>query len=278
MLRTTVAAFGAGRRWSRHRAGAAVRRRDPGWIARHRRRVSPAGSPATPSCCCWRSRTSAGCSTRPAAPGTSRTSPKALPRRPGRTSRTSRRAADSSTARDHVAEQIDAGARPPGRRHRAPPHRASPVSTNSRTSPKPPLPPAVDPDGGRALRGGVRSAARPLRCLPGDAPVPGPRRCCCRWGRWPSTTSGPPSPRTCWPPAASRPSTPAPSTPAAVADAVRDAGAAVAVICGTDARYGTRGRPRSSRPPAPPGVEQVCLAGPEKAVADVPPSAGPTTI
>ncbi|MCI4676060.1 methylmalonyl-CoA mutase small subunit [Mycolicibacterium litorale] len=60
----------------------------------------------------------------------------------------------------------------------------------------------------------------------------------------------------------------------AVADAVRAAGSSVAVICGTDARYGTdaAGIVEAARAA---GVEQVLLAGPERAVADVPADARP---
>ena len=62
--------------------------------------------------------------------------------------------------------------------------------------------------------------------------------------------------------------------PGAVADAVRDAGSPVAVICGTDARYGAEvaaivTAARSA------GVRRIYLAGPEKALADVPPEARP---
>ena len=47
-----------------------------------------------------------------------------------------------------------------------------------------------------------------------------------------------------------------------------DAGAPIAVICGTDARYADRGRRRPSTPPRGAGVSHVLLAGPEKAVAE----------
>ena len=65
----------------------------------------------------------------------------------------------------------------------------------------------------RALRGRIRGAAGPLGRATWTRNGRGRRCCCCRWARWPSTTSARPSPRTCWPPAVSRPSTPAPSTP-----------------------------------------------------------------
>lgn len=54
---------------------------------------------------------------------------------------------------------------------------------------------------------------------------------------------------------------------AEVAGAVADAGASVAVVCGTDARYGTDAGPVVKAARAA-GIEQVFLAGPEKAVAD----------
>jgi len=56
---------------------------------------------------------------------------------------------------------------------------------------------------------------------------------------------------------------------AIVADAVRTAGAAVALICGTDARYGADAAGVVAAARAA-GVGQVLLAGPEKAVAEVP--------
>ncbi len=61
---------------------------------------------------------------------------------------------------------------------------------------------------------------------------------------------------------------------AAVADAVRAAGAAVVVVCGTDARYGSDAAGVVAAARAA-GVEQVLLAGPEKAVADVPAESRP---
>ena len=60
----------------------------------------------------------------------------------------------------------------------------------------------------------------------------------------------------------------------AAADAVRDAGATVAVICGTDARYGSEaGRIVAAARDA--GIEQIHLAGPANAVEGVPPDARP---
>jgi len=61
---------------------------------------------------------------------------------------------------------------------------------------------------------------------------------------------------------------------AAAAEAVRTAGAAVALVCGTDARYGSDAAAVVAAARAA-GVEQVLLAGPEKAVADVPAESRP---
>lgn len=59
-----------------------------------------------------------------------------------------------------------------------------------------------------------------------------------------------------------------------VGAAVREAGATVAVICGTDARYGSEAEQVVSAARAA-GVDQVLLAGSEKAVADIPAAARP---
>jgi len=61
---------------------------------------------------------------------------------------------------------------------------------------------------------------------------------------------------------------------AAVAAAVRDAGATVAVICGTDARYGAEAAHIVDAARAA-GIEQIHLAGPEKAVEAAPAEARP---
>ena len=58
-----------------------------------------------------------------------------------------------------------------------------------------------------------------------DKPGRGRRCCCCRWARSPSTTSARRSRRTCWPPAASRRSIPGTVDAAGVAEAVSAAGA-----------------------------------------------------
>ena len=58
-------------------------------------------------------------------------------------------------------------------------------------------------------------------------------------------------------------------TPDTVADAVSRSGCTVAVICGSDARYGAE--VAGIVPPArSAGIEHILLAGPEKAIADVP--------
>ena len=62
--------------------------------------------------------------------------------------------------------------------------------------------------------------------------------------------------------------------PGAVAEAVRDAGTSVAVICGTDARYGDEVAAIVTAARAA-GVRRIYLAGPEKAIADVPIEARP---
>jgi len=62
--------------------------------------------------------------------------------------------------------------------------------------------------------------------------------------------------------------------PGAVGEAVRDAGTSVAVICGTDARYGDEVAAIVTAARAA-GVQRIYLAGPNKAVADVPPEARP---
>jgi len=62
--------------------------------------------------------------------------------------------------------------------------------------------------------------------------------------------------------------------PAVVGEAVRDAGTSVAVICGTDARYGDEVAAIVTAARAA-GVQRIYLAGPSKAVVDVPPEARP---
>jgi methylmalonyl-CoA mutase len=62
--------------------------------------------------------------------------------------------------------------------------------------------------------------------------------------------------------------------PGVVGEAVRDAGTSVAVICGTDSRYGDEVAAIVTAARAA-GVQRIYLAGPSKAVADVPPEARP---
>jgi methylmalonyl-CoA mutase len=62
--------------------------------------------------------------------------------------------------------------------------------------------------------------------------------------------------------------------PVCAGDAARNGGTAIAVLCGTDARYaaeagGVAGAARAA------GIKHILLAGPEKAVADLPADARP---
>ena len=280
MLRTTLAAFGAGVGGADTVLVLPVRRGDPRRIPRHRRRVSRAGSRATPSCCCWRSHTSAGCSTRRAGRGSSRTSPNSWPQQAWPHFQAIEAHGGFVEARDHVAGQIAEIARPPHRRHRASPdrdHRRQRIPEPGRTGSAAMIRNS-SPETWRATRpGSKRCATAPMPTW--NAPVHARRCCCCRWVRWPSTTSGPPSRRTCWPPAESRRSTREPSTPTV---SPRPSRSAAGRRGGGDLRHRHplrhRGGRQSSRPHAPPAFEQVCLAGPEKAVADVPtPNTGPTS-
>ena len=61
---------------------------------------------------------------------------------------------------------------------------------------------------------------------------------------------------------------PGPLVIAGIAAAATESEATLAVLCGTDKRYGDRGRGRRGRT-ARRGRDQVLLAGPEKAVAEV---------
>ena len=62
--------------------------------------------------------------------------------------------------------------------------------------------------------------------------------------------------------------------PAGVGDVVRDSGASVAVVCGTDARYADEVASIVAAARAA-GIGQIYLAGPEKAVAAVDPESRP---
>ena len=95
MLRTTVAAFGAGVGGADTVLVAPFDAAIPGGLPGTAASL-PAESPATRSCCCWRSPISVRFSTPQAAHGSSRTSPSSSPRRRGRTSNRSRRTAASS--------------------------------------------------------------------------------------------------------------------------------------------------------------------------------------
>ena len=118
MLRTTLAAFGAG-------VGGAdtvlVQPFDvaiPGGFPGSRP-ASRGGSPATPSCCCWRNPMSGGCSIPRPGRGSLTTSPSA--RRAGVDAFPGDRAAGRLRRGRGVRRRADRrGARPPDRRHRAP--------------------------------------------------------------------------------------------------------------------------------------------------------------
>ncbi len=189
-----------------HRPGAAVRRRDSRWFAHRQPPTSPAASPATHNCCCSRSRISAGCSIRLAGPGTSRSSPKPLPRKPGPISRISRPAAASVSAIDHIAGADRPGAGAPGRRHRPPSYRDHRVNEFPNLA-EPPLPQS-DPSAGRSATPppSRNCATDPTRYLerhrhapPGPAAAPG--------ATGGAQHPGHASPPTCWRPAESRRST-----------------------------------------------------------------------
>lgn len=62
--------------------------------------------------------------------------------------------------------------------------------------------------------------------------------------------------------------------PAGAGEAVRDGGTAIAVLCGTDARYAAEAGGVVAAARAA-GIEHILLAGPEKAVADLPADARP---
>ena len=185
------------------------------WRSRADSRESPpasrGASPATPSCCCWRSPMSGGCSIRRPGRGSLRTSPSSSPSRRGRISRRSSSAAASSRPATSSPSRSPRCATAGSTTSRTGAPR-SPVSTNTQTWPNRRCRRTTSRRPSRVTRPGSR------RC--GTAPMPtcsstgrGRGCCCCRSARWPSTTSARPSRRTCWPPAASRPSTPAPSRP-----------------------------------------------------------------
>ena len=157
-------------------------------------------------CCCSRNRTWAACSD--AAGGSwfmSRISRKPLPPRRGRIFRTSSHEAASgrptttSPSRSSMCGPVGPMTSPTA----APP---SPVSTNIRTLTNGRLPPA--PATTAVQRYAMASSpAGPFGRAISRAPVSGRAFCCCHWVRWPRTISGPPSRRTCWPPAVSKQST-----------------------------------------------------------------------
>ena len=175
MLRTTLAAFGAG-------VGGAdtvlVQPFDaaiPGGLP-GQSRVSRAGWRATPSCCCWRSPTSAGCSTPPAARGSSRTSPRRSREQAWSHFQEIEARGGFVDARDYVVGRDRSGARQADRRHRPPPYRAHRRQRVSElcAARSEPSTAAADRRLGRvsAVRRRVRGAARPLGRLSGARRCP----------------------------------------------------------------------------------------------------------
>ena len=267
MLRTTRGRIRRGCRWRGHRAGAAVRCGDPGWVARHRSGFRPSHRPQYPTAA------AGGIPSRPGARPRGRflvrRGPHRAARRAGlgtlpadRGARRFRRGRATSSPRQ-IAEVRD-------RRHATTSTTAaprSPASTNTRTSTNHHC---------RTVIRRPRSSDTPpgsRRCA--TAPTPTSRRpgrgrkcCCCRSVRSPSTTSAQRSPPTCSPPAASRRSTRAPSRPRAWPTPYRRQAPRMSWCCagptpGTEPKRRVWWRPR-----ARPGCRAVLLAGPEKAVAE----------
>ena len=115
-------------------------------------------------------------------------------------------------ARDHVVAEIDRVARRAAATTSPTGAPRSPASTSTPTSPRLRCRQRGFGSGVARYAAGVRGAAGPVRRPSRGARARGRGRCCSRSARWPSTTSAPRSPRTCWRPAASRRSTRAPST------------------------------------------------------------------
>ena len=212
-----------GRRGRRHRAGAPVRRRDPRRIPRYVGRFRAPHRPQHPAATAGGVARRAGCWTRPAGPGTSRSSPSSWRSRPGNTFRPSSRRGGFVDACDFIADQI---AEVAAQRADDIAHRRTAI-TGVNEFPNL-AEPALPQDDSRTRRSPAtpRSSRRcaTVRTSTWRAPARGRRRCCCRWARWPSTTSARRSRPTCWRPAASRRSTRGRSTPAASPRPCEDAG------------------------------------------------------
>ena len=139
----------------------------------------------------------------------------------------------------------------------------SPASTNSRTSPKLPCRKADSLPTVAALRARLRSAARPLRCLPGRAPARGPQVLLLPLGPLAEHNirdhvRGEPAGFRRY--RGGQPGTA--STPPVSRRRVSDAGVAdVAVICGTDARYGDEASDVVRGGARAPGVERSTWPG-----------------
>ena len=103
-------------------------------------RVSRGAWPATPNCCCWRSPTSAGCSTRPADRSSSKTSPGQLAEQAWQHFRDIERRGGFVEALERFRHLVDRGGEPSvAPRHRTPAHQSSPVSTSTPILAEPPL-------------------------------------------------------------------------------------------------------------------------------------------
>jgi len=230
-----------------------------------------AASPETPSCCCWKNPCWSGVGSA-AGSWFVEDLTKELTQQAWQHFQAIEARADSSKPAPTLPTR-SAKYPPSRRRHRAPAHRGhrrQRVSEPRRTRLCPNR--FVDSGGCRrescsAMPPGSKRCAI-ARMFFWREPVHARRRYCCRWGRWPSTTSGPRSPRTCSPPAESRRSTPEPLMPtASPRPSLRfptRGRRGVAVLCATDTRYGTEaaGVVEAARRA---GVSRIYLAGPEKA-------------
>lgn len=142
--------------------------------------------------------TSVVSSTRPAAPGMSRTSPKSWPGKRGRISSRSRQRAASGRPSATSPSRSTGWPRDAPMTSRTGEPR-SPGSASSRTSPNNPCPRRFHPERCGTQRPSRICETAPMRTC--AAPGPGREVLRCHWGHSPSTTSGPPSPRICSPPA-----------------------------------------------------------------------------
>ena len=175
-------------------------------------------------------------------------------------------------ARDHIAEQIEEVPGAPGRRHRPPPHRVTGINEFPNLS-EPPLPHYGSSETVRRYAAGfealrdrsdaylARTGSRPLVLLLPLGPL-AENNIRATFAANLLASGG------------IEAVNPGTVDAAGTAAAIADAGASVAVLCGTDARYGTDASDVVAAARAA-GVSQIYLAGPEKAVSDVPAAARP---